>query len=36
MLSSALKKSAPKRSILLTKHMRGTPYLLACRQTVSV
>ena len=24
------------RSILLMKHMRGTPYLLACRHTVSV
>ena len=28
-------KSAPMRSILLTKAMRGTPYLSACRQTVS-
>ena len=36
MLASALKKSAPRRSILLMKHMRGTPYLLAWRQTVSV
>ncbi len=36
MLASALKKSAPRRSILLTKHMRGTPYLLAWRHTVSV
>jgi hypothetical protein len=32
----AKKKSAPMRSILLTKHMRGTPYLLAWRHTVSV
>ena len=29
-------KSAPMRSILLTKQIRGTPYLLACRHTVSV
>ncbi|MNS83194.1 hypothetical protein D3C72_1169730 [compost metagenome] len=29
------KKSAPTRSILLTKAMRGTAYLLAWRQTVS-
>ena len=28
-------KSAPMRSILLTKATRGTAYLLACRQTVS-
>ena len=34
--SSAAKKSAPSRSILLTKHMRGTWYLLAWRHTVSV
>ena len=27
--------SAPTRSILLTKQMRGTPYRSACRQTVS-
>ena len=27
--------SAPVRSSLLTKHMRGTRYLSACRQTVS-
>ena len=27
--------SAPTRSILLTKQIRGTPYRLACRQTVS-
>ena len=31
----APKKSAPMRSILLTKAMRGTLYLFACRQTVS-
>ena len=36
MESSAAKKSAPNRSILLTKHMRGTWYLLAWRHTVSV
>ena len=29
------RKSAPMRSILLTKQMRGTPYLSAWRQTVS-
>ncbi len=29
------RKSAPTRSILLTKASRGTPYLLAWRQTVS-
>ena len=34
--SSTRKKSAPARSILLTNAMRGTPYLFACRQTVSV
>ena len=34
--SSAAKKSAPMRSILLMKHMRGTSYLLAWRHTVSV
>ena len=34
--STAAKKSAPMRSILLTKQMRGTPYLLAWRHTVSV
>ncbi len=28
-------KSAPTTSILLTNTRRGTPYLLACRQTVS-
>jgi hypothetical protein len=32
---TALSKSAPVRSILLTKAMRGTPYLVAWRQTVS-
>ena len=36
MESTAAKKSAPRRSILLTKQMRGTLYLLACRHTVSV
>ena len=36
MESRAAKKSAPSRSILLTKQMRGTLYLLAWRQTVSV
>ena len=35
-MSTQRKKSAPMRSILLTKHMRGTLYLLAWRQTVSV
>ena len=35
-ISTVRKKSAPTRSILLTKHMRGTPYLLAWRHTVSV
>ena len=30
------KKSAPVRSSLLTKHIRGTLYLSACRQTFSV
>jgi len=33
--SSVARKSAPTRSILLTKQMRGTRYLSACRQTVS-
>ena len=33
---AAVKKSAPMRSILLMKQMRGTPYLLAWRHTVSV
>ena len=31
-----MRKSAPSRSILLMKPMRGTPYLLAWRHTVSV
>ena len=35
-LRRALSKSAPMRSSLLMKHMRGTPYLSACRHTVSV
>ena len=35
-MSTQRKKSAPMRSILLTKQMRGTLYLLAWRQTVSV
>ena len=35
-MSTQRKKSAPTRSILLTKHIRGTLYLLAWRQTVSV
>ena len=35
MLSTAASKSAPVRSILLTKAMRGTLYLVAWRQTVS-
>ena len=35
-MSTQRKKSAPMRSILLTKHMRGTPYLSAWRHTVSV
>ena len=35
-MSTQRKKSAPTRSILLTKHMRGTLYLLAWRHTVSV
>ena len=35
-MSTQRKKSAPMRSILLMKHMRGTPYLLAWRHTVSV
>ena len=34
--STQRKKSAPILSILLTNTMRGTPYLSACRQTVSV
>ena len=35
MVSTEWKKSAPTRSILLMKQMRGTLYLSACRQTVS-
>ena len=35
-MSTQRKKSAPTRSILLTKQMRGTWYLLAWRHTVSV
>ena len=35
-MSTQRKKSAPTRSILLTKHMRGTLYLFAWRHTVSV
>ena len=35
-MSTQRKKSAPVRSSLLTKHMRGTAYLLAWRQTVIV
>ena len=35
-ISTVRKKLAPVRSILLTKHIRGTLYLLAWRQTVSV
>ena len=35
-MSTQRKKSAPVRSSLLTKHMRGTLYLSAWRQTVSV
>ena len=34
-MSTQRKKSAPMRSILLTKQMRGTPYLSAWRHTVS-
>ena len=34
--STTMKKSAPVRSILLTKTIRGTSYLLAWRHTVSV
>src|SRR6187401_2809705 len=33
-ISTQRKKSAPVRSSLLTKHMRGTEYLLACRHPV--
>ena len=35
MLSIVLWKSAPNRSILLTKHIRGTLYRAACLHTVS-
>ena len=35
-MSTQRKKSAPVRSSLLTKHIRGTEYLLAWRQTVIV
>ena len=35
MEATVRKRSAPKRSILLTKHKRGTWYLSACLQTVS-
>ena len=35
-MSTHLEKFAPIRSILLTKQMRGTSYLSAWRQTVSV
>ena len=35
MVSMEWKKSAPTRSILLMKQMRGTLYLSACRHTVS-
>ena len=35
-MSTQRKKSAPVRSSLLTKHIRGTEYLLAWRQTVMV
>src|ERR1017187_87131 len=34
-VSMEWKKSAPTRSILLMKQIRGTEYLSACRQTVS-
>jgi hypothetical protein len=36
MVCRARRKSAPTRSILLMKAMRGTLYLSACRQTVSL
>ena len=36
MVRTDISKSAPTRSILLMKQMRGTPYLSACRQTVSL
>ena len=35
-ISTQWKKSAPVRSSLFTKHMRGTAYLLAWRHTVIV
>ena len=35
-ISTVRPKSAPVRSILFTKPIRGTPYRSACRQTVSV
>ena len=35
-MSTVRKKLAPVRSILLTKQIRGTPYLSACRHTCSV
>ena len=35
-MSTQRKKLAPVRSSLLTKHIRGTLYLSACRQTFSV
>ena len=35
MVSTDMKKSAPMRSILLMKQMRGTSYLSAWRHTVS-
>ena len=35
-ISTQRKKFAPVRSSLLTKHIRGTWYLSACRQTFSV
>ena len=35
-IATVRKKSAPMRSILLTKQMRGTWYWLAWRHTVSV
>ena len=34
-MSTQRRKFAPMRSILLTKQMRGTPYLSAWRHTVS-
>ena len=34
-MSTVRQKLAPVRSILLTKQMRGTPYLSAWRHTVS-